>query len=127
MMVLAIGIDSVEIERLERWHAYSQKKLMQFFSESEIAYCLSVPEKSAERFAARFAAKEALLKALCQLYPRKRFYLRKVAKACEVQKKVASPSLFIDWQALNLSELSVLVSLTHTKKTASAVIILQNS
>ncbi|MBY0110269.1 MAG: 4'-phosphopantetheinyl transferase superfamily protein [Candidatus Babeliaceae bacterium] len=124
-MILALGIDSVEIERFELWNTYNQKKLMRFFSQSEITYCLSIPEKSAERFAVRFATKEALFKALCQSYPEQRFYLHKVAKACEVQKKTAAPRLLVDWQALNLPKLTALISLTHTRQIASAAVILQ--
>ncbi len=63
-MVLATGIDIIEIQRIhkamERW---GDRFLTRIFTPEEIRYCRrkSRPEIS---FAARFAAKEAVLKAL---------------------------------------------------------------
>ena len=68
-MILGIGVDTIEIERFELWHTYSQKKLLRIFSALEIEYCLAQQNKSAERFAARFAAREALYRALSYAYP----------------------------------------------------------
>jgi holo-[acyl-carrier protein] synthase len=124
-MIIALGIDSVEIERFEHWHSYDQNKLARVFSEQEILYCLQEPEKSAERFAVRFAAKEAFFKALCQAYPEKRFLLLIVAKNCQVIKLALAPELYVDWQALKTSKFKVLLSLTHTRQAASAAVILQ--
>lgn len=124
-MILALGIDSVEIDRFKSWHTYSRQKLVRVFSQAEIDYCLSTSEKNAERFAVRFAAKEAFFKALCQLYPEKRFLLLKVAKNCHIIKTQSSPELLINWNALNSPKLKVLISLTHTRQTASAAVFLQ--
>lgn len=62
-MILGVGIDSVAISRFVTWHQH-QDRLMRIFSPAEISYCISVPAKSAERFALRFAAREAAFKAL---------------------------------------------------------------
>ncbi len=124
-MILALGIDSVDIDRFKNWQNYSKKQLGRFFSQTEIDYCISGPKKSAERFAVRFAAKEALFKSISQFYPEKGFRLLFVAKNCEVIKTLAAPELSVDWNALNLPKLKVLISLTHTRQTASAVVILQ--
>jgi holo-[acyl-carrier protein] synthase len=124
-MIIALGIDFVEIERFRHWHTYRQKQLGRIFSQEEIDYCLSEPKKSAERFAVRFAAKEALFKALCQFYPEKQFKLLILAKNCEIIKTTVAPELSVDWNALNIPKLKVLVSLTHTRQTASAAVIIQ--
>jgi len=124
-MIVGLGIDSVEIERFGHWHTYSQEKLGRFFSKKEIDYCLSSPEKSAERFAVRFAAKEAFFKALCQLYSEKNFKLLIVARNCQIVKTTYAPELSVDWQVLKTPELRALISLTHTRQTASAAVILQ--
>lgn len=124
-MIIALGIDSVDIKRFKNWQNYSQNQLRRVFSQAEIDYCLSVPKKSAERFAIRFAAKEAFFKSISQLYPEKCFQLLVVAKNCEIIKTVSAPELSVDWHALNLPNLKALISLTHTQKTASAAVIIQ--
>jgi holo-[acyl-carrier protein] synthase len=58
-----IGIDIVEIERLERAIARHPRLLLKVFTAKERAYCLSKP-RPAVFLAARFAAKEAVLKVL---------------------------------------------------------------
>ena len=56
--MIALGIDSVDIERFSDWYTMPDR-YKRIFSDTEIAYCLSVPAKSAERFATRFAASRA--------------------------------------------------------------------
>mgnify|MGYP005842677427 CR=1 FL=1 len=63
-MVVGLGVDVVEVARVERLLArHGDRSLDRVFSPGEIAYCRSY-RRSAERFAGRFAAKEAILKAL---------------------------------------------------------------
>lgn len=61
-MILGVGIDMIEVERvlekIEKNNHFREK----IFSETEIAFCESRPNKG-ENYAARFAAKEAFLKA----------------------------------------------------------------
>ena len=63
-MIVAIGIDLVEITRIEQVFARRGERFRaRVFTEGEISYC----ERRASRFAsyaARFAAKEAVMKAL---------------------------------------------------------------
>lgn len=63
-MIVAIGIDLVEVSRIEEVFARRGGRFRdRVFTEGEIAYC----EKRASRlmsYAARFAAKEAVMKAL---------------------------------------------------------------
>lgn len=66
-MILGIGIDLVDVRRMEgiifRWH---EKFLRRVFTEREIRYCNN-KKNPAQRFATRYAAKEAFIKAL---YPK---------------------------------------------------------
>jgi len=66
-MILGIGIDIVDVRRMEgiifRWQ---EKFLKRIFTEQEIRYCNN-KKNPAQRFATRYAAKEAFIKAL---YPK---------------------------------------------------------
>ena len=62
-MILGLGIDIVEVSRLEKW-LKDNKLLQRFFSEEEIEYVLSKENGAARSLAVRFAAKEAYGKAL---------------------------------------------------------------
>ena len=63
-MIVAIGIDIVEIARMEEVFARRGERFRdRVFTASEIAYCESRAAKM-ESYAARFAAKEAAMKAL---------------------------------------------------------------
>ena len=63
-MVIGLGTDLIEIERIERSVArFGERFLERVFTPGEIAYC-HAKKGSAESFAARFAAKEAGAKAL---------------------------------------------------------------
>jgi holo-[acyl-carrier protein] synthase len=63
-MIIGIGVDIVEISRLERALAQHGDRFRdRVFTPREIAFC-EVMARSAERYATRFAAKEAARKAL---------------------------------------------------------------
>ena len=63
-MVLGIGIDIIEIERIEQSIAkFGDQFLNKIFTKTELAYCLPKKNKY-QHYAARFAAKEAIAKAL---------------------------------------------------------------
>ena len=63
-MIQGIGVDIIEIERIESSiDRFGENFLRKIFTEAEIAYCRS-RKKPAQHFAARFAAKEAVSKAL---------------------------------------------------------------
>ena len=63
-MILGIGVDIVELDRIERLvEKHGDSFLNKIFTESEIAYC-QARRHSSTHFAGRFAAKEAVLKAL---------------------------------------------------------------
>ena len=62
-MIVGLGIDIVDIDRIKSKLENNQKLKEHIFSQSEINYCEKQRNKM-EHYAARFAAKEALLKAL---------------------------------------------------------------
>ncbi len=63
-MIVAIGVDTVEIARIDRLLRDSGERFVQrLFTEAEAAYCRT-RHQPAESFAARFAAKEAAMKCL---------------------------------------------------------------
>jgi holo-[acyl-carrier protein] synthase len=62
-MILGIGTDLVEVDRIARMVNEVDGFKEKVFSPTEIAYCESGKNKF-ERYAARFAAKEAFAKAL---------------------------------------------------------------
>ena len=61
---MEVGIDIVDLDRIERVYArYGVKFLQRFLSAEEIAVCMHKPQVIAS-VAGRFAAKEAVVKAL---------------------------------------------------------------
>ncbi|MGK9475894.1 holo-ACP synthase [Melioribacter sp. OK-6-Me] len=63
-MVIGLGIDIIEIDRIKQSvDNYGQRFLEKIFTISELEYCLNKKNKY-QHLAARFAAKEAITKAL---------------------------------------------------------------
>jgi len=62
-MIVGMGIDMIEVERLARDLDEKDDLATEIFSAGEIAYCRK-KRYPAQHFAARFCAKEALFKAL---------------------------------------------------------------
>src|SRR5438552_9332168 len=63
MSVLGIGVDMVEVERIQHsLDRFGERFMKRVFTDGEIAYCQSM-KYPARHFGARFAAKEALSKA----------------------------------------------------------------
>ncbi len=62
-MVVGIGVDIVEVERIERALTNGSSMVKRVFTDREIQYC-SEHKNKFQHFAGRFAAKEAALKAL---------------------------------------------------------------
>jgi holo-[acyl-carrier protein] synthase len=63
-MLVAIGIDIIEVARIREALLRTERFRERVFTEAERSYCDSRGAVSAEHYAARFAAKEAALKAL---------------------------------------------------------------
>jgi len=134
-MIVGIGIDSIEIDRFAHWHTYAPTTLQRIFSPAEIDYCLSTPNKSAERFAARFATREAFFKALCMINPDMPIPFLTICKNLQIQGSNKSPQqLIVHWEKLGknnftkdvISRLAVHLSITHNKSTATSLVIIEN-
>ena len=133
-MIMAIGIDSVEVKRFSEWSSKTLTQLKKIFSEAEIEYCLENSRLSAQRFAVRFAMREAFFKALCSMVPNRAVPFLTVCKAVQITHGDNHvPSIHVNWPVLiddpnsNSHNLVVHVSLTHTNKLATAVIIFEKN
>jgi holo-[acyl-carrier protein] synthase len=62
-LILGVGVDLVQVERMEKALARGERFQRRIFTERETAYCLR-HKHPATHFAARFAAKEAGMKAI---------------------------------------------------------------
>lgn len=125
-MVIGLGTDLIEIERIERSVArFGERFLERVFTPGEIAYC-HAKKGSAESFAARFAAKEAGAKALGTGISRGVSW-----KEFEVKRKPGQrPELHLSGRAAEIaSELGVRrmsLSLTHSREMSMAVVVAED-
>lgn len=122
-MIIGIGTDIIEIERIAKSIENSHFKA-RVFSTQEIAYCENKPNKS-ENYAVRFAAKEAFFKALGT-------GLRSGMALTEVEVQnndLGAPSLQISGitaETIALKQIKTIhISLSHTKNTATAMVVLE--
>ncbi len=124
--MVTVGIDAVDIARFEGWSSFTEKKLSRLFSEAERAYILSVPAKTAARFATRFAAKEAFYKAVFPLLKQPLPFLHVAPLSTALSLPTGQPVLEVDWQALSLPNIyRAQLSISHTQTTAFAVVIIE--
>lgn len=125
-MIIAVGIDMVEIARVERLLASKgDHALRKLFTDAERAYAASRP-RPALHLAARVAAKEAAYKALRGTVAARAIGWR------ELEVMLAddgSPSLLLHGgaarRAIELGATRLHLSLTHTTSSAAAVAILE--
>ena len=118
--MIGIGIDAVEVDRFRRVLARTPGVGRRVFTEGELAYATRFADP-APRLAARFAAKEAAMKALGVGLGAFAFHDVEVVRAPS-----GAPSLRLTGSAASLAqELGVRVmrlSITHTERTAEAVV-----
>jgi len=125
-MVVGIGTDMIEIERIDRSiRRFGERFLARVFTPAEIAFCQR-KKAPAESFAARFAAKEAAAKALGTGIAHGISWLE-----IEVVRAPGSaPTLVLHGRAAqHASSLGVRrasLSLTHSRSTALAVVLLED-
>jgi holo-[acyl-carrier protein] synthase len=117
-----VGIDTVEVEnfRKKRYTAKASRSLRDFFSEQEIQYCFAKKDP-AQHLAARFAAKEAAWKALAGS---KKIHMHLFTFLTMVEllnDKDGAPRLVFSGA---LKKHKALVSLSHTRSQAAAVVLL---
>jgi holo-[acyl-carrier protein] synthase len=113
--VASIGIDLLEIERLERALARRPRLAQRLFTDAELEYA-NERARPAQHLAARFCAKEAVAKALGM--PGWAF------RDVEVVATGAAPALRLAGApAARAAGRELSISLTHTRTTAAAVAI----
>ncbi|OKS88613.1 holo-ACP synthase [Mucilaginibacter polytrichastri] len=123
-MIAGLGTDLVEVVRISAGMEKSDEFREMIFSEAEIEYCESKTNKY-EHYAARFAAKEAFFKALGT------GWLAGTAfnEIEVINNEDGKPELFLLGEtAETLAPMritNILVSLTHVKAMASAVVIIE--
>jgi len=127
-MIFGIGTDLVEVERIKNELAsHGEKFIEMLFTQSEVIYCTRAENIGiqAQCFAARFAAKEAFLKALGS-------GLRGGLQWKDVEvvnNELGKPEIRIQKTAKQVCEKAginkIHVSLSHTKESAIAIIILE--
>ncbi len=125
-MIVGVGTDLMEIARIQQSIArFGERFLQRIFTSSEIRYCQR-KKNAAESFAARFAAKEAGAKALGTGISHGVTWLE-VEVAREPSGK---PSLKLTGRAADrartLGVTRISLSLTHSRDTALAVVIMES-
>lgn len=121
-MIKGIGIDLVEIERIERALARRSRLQERLFSSWEIAYCLERGHPPSS-FAAHFAAKEAVRKACSQAGARGVMAWRET----EIRTGADGPRVYLRGRAAQLACQQGIkdfyISLSHSRIYACAVVL----
>jgi holo-[acyl-carrier protein] synthase len=111
--VPSVGIDLIEIERVERALERRPRLAERLFTEAELAYA-NQRARPGRHLAARFAAKEAVIKALGQPLP---------PREIEVVGG-RPPALRLHGRAAEVAgDSEIAISLTHSRDSAAAVAI----
>jgi holo-[acyl-carrier protein] synthase len=125
-MIVGSGIDIAEVDRIAQSIArFGRRFTERIFTAGEIRYCESKANK-AERYAARFAAKEAGMKAIGTGWSRGVRW-----QDIEVQRLPGGrPTIVFHGKAgeffAKLGGVRTHLSITHTKQTAMAFVILES-
>ena len=110
-MALSVGIDLIEIERVERALERRPRLAERLFTPAELAYARA-RARPGRHLAARFAAKEAVIKALGQGVPPKDHAVVSGER----------PVLQLHGRAAELAgDTEIAISLTHSRESAAAV------
>jgi len=114
-MVIGIGIDIIDVERVQKLAEKNPRFLERIFTPKEIDYCLKKKNKY-QHLAARFAVKEAFFKAIG-----KRISWQDVEL---FNLRSGKPQLDIKFKE-RFSIQKALVSISHLKEYAVAAVILE--
>jgi len=125
-MIAGLGIDIVEVERIaekiEKGNGFTEL----VFSANEINYCESKTHKY-EHYAARFAAKEAFFKALGTGWLNGTAF-NEVEVTHNEQGKPEIVLLGLTHHTVSaVGNFKISVSLSHTRPTATAIVIIENA
>ncbi|MCR4437634.1 MAG: holo-ACP synthase [bacterium] len=124
-MVVGVGIDIIEIARVdEQVRRHGERFLTRVFAPEEVAYCERMAHR-AQHYAVRFAAKEATFKALGTGWQDGLSWQDVVL----VNDHQGKPSVSLRGRAKELAErqgvTQVHVSVSHSKESAAAVVVLE--
>ena len=115
-MILGIGLDLVELHRIEKAYSRSRRFAERILTKRELAILDTLSEpRQIEFLAGRFAAKEAYSKAVGT----------GIGQGCELHQieilkdKSGKPVLYFDEEAVN-----GFVTITHTSQVAAAQVVL---
>ena len=112
-MAAGVGIDLIEIERVERALERRPRLAERVFTDGELAYSRD-RARPGRHLAARFAAKEAVIKALGRSVP-----LREIEVIAG-----EPPAVRLHGRAAHAAgDAEIAISLTHSRETAAAVAI----
>ncbi len=120
-MILAVGVDLTEVDRIARAMRRARFQL-RCFTPGERSYAGSGPEL-ARRLAARFAAKEAAFKALGVGASRQRWQEAEVVRGASGVSLVLTGSLEERFRALGGRRLHL--SFSHGRDVAMAVVVVE--
>lgn len=125
-MIVGLGVDIVDIERVERLlSAHGRRALQRLFTPNEAAYCDS-KLRPAQHFAARLAAKEAAFKALSGSDEARAIGWREIEISLEADGR---PTLTLHGRAAvraaALGADRFWVSMTHDAGSAHATVLLE--
>lgn len=120
-MIIGIGTDIIEIERVRR-AVSSEHFKKKVFTENEQNYCESRGIQSAASYAARFAAKEAFFKALGT------GIFTSLTEVEILNNDAGQPQIFLYGEAKTFAEKlhvkKIFVSLSHCREYATAFVTL---
>jgi len=123
-MILGIGVDIAEVDRIKRSISEGNHFKKRVFTEVEQNYCDSI-KNSAESYAARYAAKEAFFKALGTGWHGELKFTDLEVVNNELGKPIVHLHNEAQRMAKEMGVKSVHISLSHTKETAIAYLILE--
>lgn len=124
-MIVGIGQDLMDVDRIRAFHQrWGDQGLHRIFSATELSYCLGLADPGPS-LAARFAAKEAFFKAVGTGWGAGGDW-----KQVEVRRSpTGNPDLILTGRAAQAARAAgagrIHLSLTHTARTAAAVVILE--
>ncbi|MDP4281781.1 MAG: holo-ACP synthase [Bacteroidota bacterium] len=123
-MVFGLGIDIIEVDRIQRVMEKDIGFRDKIFTPGEIAYCESKKNKY-QHYAARFSAKEAVMKAIGTGW---RFGIR-FADIEVYHDEYGKPLIRLEGKAKELADseefTKITVSLSHIKEIATAVVVIE--
>ena len=124
-MIFGIGTYIIDVKRVEKMVTRGKQYLETIFTEKEMEYCEAKARKS-EHYAARYAAKEAILKALGTGWRGGLAY----SDVEIINEELGQPQVQVRGKVKNFFDhhqiQKTLISLSHTKEIAIAVVILEN-